>query len=374
MNVTVPVRLTKNVKKNHVDLMLLFEMLDYDDHNNNDNDDDEPMHTMDIKEFLDEQTRTHYVWMKNLNTLIQKQVVSKNTNKKYVCNRCLHYFYSEQKLREHIPQCCSQNETKITLPDAEHRWVRFKNYKNKIEIPFINYADIESLLVPIMGNNCNGDSHDFTKRQPKGATNNHVPNSIGCYLHSLHEPNLSHYKCFSGRNCIEEFILYLEHLMETIIWPKIHRNERMLLTPQQQNDFNTATVCHICNRHFINESNNMKVRDHCHLTGVYRGAAHSKCNMKYQVSKSVPVVFHNLDYDSHFLLERLANLIEGRISIIPKNCEHYVAFTKDLDNLADDDGDKENGYDSNYREKPFVFYFFLTLFFFFLPISFLLTH
>lgn len=140
--------------------------------------------------------------------------------------------------------------------------------------------------------------------------------------------------------------------MEMIIWPEIHKNKRMLLTPQEQKDFNAATLCHICNECFMNETKNKKVRDHCHLTGVYRGAAHSKCNIKYQVSKAVPVVFHNLDYDSHFLIEKLANLIEGRISIIPKNCEHYIAFTKDLDNLCDNDDNENDEYITNYREKP----------------------
>ncbi|XP_055309888.1 uncharacterized protein LOC129573423, partial [Sitodiplosis mosellana] len=346
VNVIVPVRLAQNVQKNHVNLLLLCEQLE----DENDNDDDEPMYTIDIKEFLDELTCTHYVWIKNLSALIQGQI-GKNNNKKYICDRCLHYFYSNQKLQEHIQQCCLQNETKITLPDVDHRWIRFKNYKNKIAVPFIIYADIESLLVPITYGRDSNEDGAFKKRLPKGATHSHIPNSIGCYLHSLNEPDLSHYKCFSGKMCIDQFIFYLEHLMESIIWPKIHGNKRMMLTPQEQKDFNAASVCHICNEHFNNENNNKKVRDHCHLTGVYRGAAHSKCNMKYQVSKSVPVVFHNLDYDSHFLIEKLANLIEGRISIIPKNCEHYLAFTKDLDNFDNDDDDA-NGDSANYRDKP----------------------
>ena len=49
-----------------------------------------------------------------------------------------------------------------------------------------------------------------------------------------------------------------------------------------------------------------EVRDHCHYTGEYRGAAHSICNLKYNVSKEIPIVFHNgLNYDYHFIIKKL---------------------------------------------------------------------
>ena len=50
-----------------------------------------------------------------------------------------------------------------------------------------------------------------------------------------------------------------------------------------------------------------KVRDHCHYTGEYRGAAHSICNLKYSVPKKIPIVFHNgSNYDYHFIIKELA--------------------------------------------------------------------
>ena len=50
-----------------------------------------------------------------------------------------------------------------------------------------------------------------------------------------------------------------------------------------------------------------KLRDHCHYTGYYRGAAHSICNLKYSVPKKIPVVFHDkLNYNYHFIIKELA--------------------------------------------------------------------
>ena len=56
------------------------------------------------------------------------------------------------------------------------------------------------------------------------------------------------------------------------------------------------------------------VRDHCHVTGKYRGSAHQTCNLKLKISAEnikIPVVFHNLKgYDSHFIMNELGELIK----------------------------------------------------------------
>ena len=82
--------------------------------------------------------------------------------------------------------------------------------------------------------------------------------------------------------------------------------------------YDNSTICHICND---------KVRDHCHLSGKFRGAAHEVCNLKYKVPKFIPVVFHNLSgYDSHLVIKTLGNS-EGDISCMPNNEENYIFFT-----------------------------------------------
>ena len=74
----------------------------------------------------------------------------------------------------------------------------------------------------------------------------------------------------------------------------------------------------------------VKVRDHCHYTGKYRGAACSSCNSKMKKPKFVPVIFHNLqNYDSHLFIKNLG-VSEGEINCIPNTEEKYISFTKEI--------------------------------------------
>lgn len=99
------------------------------------------------------------------------------------------------------------------------------------------------------------------------------------------------------------------------------------LTAEEEAKFHKAKVCHICKKYFVyddDEPQYAKVRDHCHLSGLYRGPAHQTCNLQYQISRNIPVVMHNLSgYDSHLIIKKLASnkQINGKITIIPHNSE-----------------------------------------------------
>ena len=65
-----------------------------------------------------------------------------------------------------------------------------------------------------------------------------------------------------------------------------------------------------------------KVRDHCHYTGKYRGAAHNNCNLRYKIPKEIPVVFHNgSTYDYHFIIKQLAKKFKGNFDCLGENTE-----------------------------------------------------
>ncbi|XP_074109072.1 uncharacterized protein LOC141533878 [Cotesia typhae] len=87
------------------------------------------------------------------------------------------------------------------------------------------------------------------------------------------------------------------------------------LTKEQQDRHNQTTECHICEKPITSTTD--KVYDHCHFTGNYRNAAHKSCNVNYQKSTIIPIVFHNLSgYDSHFIIKFMASSLEKLASYL----------------------------------------------------------
>ena len=85
-----------------------------------------------------------------------------------------------------------------------------------------------------------------------------------------------------------------------------------------------TNTCWICKKLINNDDE--KVRDHCHVTSKFRGAAHWYCNINFQLTKKVPVIFQNLkSYDSHLIFSEL-NKFNVKISAIPNELEKYMAF------------------------------------------------
>ena len=72
---------------------------------------------------------------------------------------------------------------------------------------------------------------------------------------------------------------------------KKHFNKNLIMS-EEEHLFQQSNSCWICEELIDNDDE--KVRDHCHVTGKFRGAAHWSCNINPQLTKKVPVIFHNL--------------------------------------------------------------------------------
>ena len=141
---------------------------------------------------------------------------------------------------------------------------------------------------------------------------------------------------YRGEDCIEKFIMKM--LSEVEDCQRIVKEEfqkPLNMTVENERDFQNSTVCHICERKFNEDKpSKQKVRDHCHITGEYRGAAHRDCNLKWAISPeklNIPVIFHNLKgYDCHFIMQKIGDLIRRDVNInvgvIASNFEKYIGF------------------------------------------------
>ena len=77
-----------------------------------------------------------------------------------------------------------------------------------------------------------------------------------------------------------------------------------------------------------NDKKQQKVRDHCHYTDKYRGAAHNICNLRYKIPKEIPVMFHNgSTYDYHFIIKELIKEFEGNFEYLGENTGKYTTFS-----------------------------------------------
>lgn len=130
---------------------------------------------------------------------------------------------------------------------------------------------------------------------------------------------------YRGRNAVRKFMhRMLEEVEHCNKMRKEHFSQDMLMKTADQEDFKTASKCHICDQEYTEED--FRVRDHCRITGRYRGSAHQDCNIEFKLTKKIPVIFHNLrGYDSHFIMQEIGKLGK-EINVIPNNMEKYMAF------------------------------------------------
>ena len=96
------------------------------------------------------------------------------------------------------------------------------------------------------------------------------------------------------------------------------------MSEKEEKQFQLSNPCWICEK--LIDDVDEKVRDHCHVTETFRGAAHWSCNINLQLTKNIPVIFYNLrGYKSHLIFREL-NKLDVKIDVIPNRLEKYMAF------------------------------------------------
>ena len=176
--------------------------------------------------------------------------------------------------------------------------VKYADGQYQFKVPFVIYADFESILVPVSG------APNNQKMSSTRGINVHRPSGWCMYSKFAYGKVTNPLKQYRGRNYVCKFC---EHIMVEAkrLYHSAPKKPMDKLTKEQNVEFITAKECHICFKKF--SPKDRKVRDNCHYTGKYRGAAHSSCNLRYRIPDYIPVVFHNLDgYDAHLFIKELA--------------------------------------------------------------------
>ena len=151
-------------------------------------------------------------------------------------------------------------------------------------------------------------------------------------LISLFDSRENKHSVYRGRDCIKKFCSDLKELGTKII--NYEEKEMIPLTDNENKFYEEQEKCHICQKEFCYDKNDKKtfkiykkVRDHCHYTGKFRGAANSICNLNYKIPEEIPVKIHNgSTYDYHFTIKELAEEFEAQFECLGENTEKYVIF------------------------------------------------
>ena len=231
---------------------------------------------------------------------------------------------------KHYEYCSSSGHVKVTIPTEKEKRLKFHDGQYQFKVPFMLYADFESILKSV------DERYKHKMNRMKAGTkgkasytkkiNTHVLS--GWCVHSTFAygdvPNPL--KMYQGKECAEKFVEYIEEEVKRL-YETFPLQPMIRLTDALKREHEAAEKCHICLKEF-NDRRNRKVRDHCHYTGLYRGAAHNDCNLKHQIPDHMPTVFHNLSgYDAHLFIKELGRRFnKNDIGVIAENKEKYISF------------------------------------------------
>ena len=209
------------------------------------------------------------------------------------------------------------NEIQHTELPEEGTPMKFEKHFKKLKAPFVIYGDFECLTTE-------------TSDGIKGTYQNHKPSGYMLNLVNTYSGEMKPF-LYRGEDCMDNFCETLNNIRDDVM-EQMKNPKDMIMSYLDEIKHLEAKKCFLCNGAFNNKVEaKKKVADHCHFTGLYRGAAHMKCNIDFCFKKyHIPVFFHNLkNYDAHLIISNLEKLNTKKesISVIAQNSEKFITFS-----------------------------------------------
>ena len=227
---------------------------------------------------------------------------------------CLQCFSSERILANHVNKCLTINGTQaINTPKQGENILKFNNFHKQLPVPFVIYADFEAITKKVQG--CEQSEEmkkDKDKRSYTEAYQTHEDCGYGYKVICCYDDKYNEHTCiYRGENAVYKF---MEKMLEEVKYCKavIKKcfNKPLVMTEVDEQNFKTMGGCHICGEKYTDKD--VHVRDHCRITGKFRGSAHQECNLKLRIKPEnlkIPVIFHNLHgYDRHLIMQQIGEI------------------------------------------------------------------
>ena len=195
----------------------------------------------------------HYVWIKNFNKLCAG--VTKNTAKKFFCKHCIQHFPSEDRLEKHMMDCIVLTKCQAIQMPAEGEVIKFKSFRETVKIPFVIYADLESILQKLTVTQKEEMGQEQTEKLQKHVACSYGYKVVCCYDEKLSKP----FKMYRGMDSVNKFFTDIFEEEEEIL-EKLNKFQKtpMDMSNEEEMHHEKATRCYVCNCYFNAE--NRKVR------------------------------------------------------------------------------------------------------------------
>ena len=331
---------------------------------------------------------THYSYVKRLSALLYDQ--NRHNESKHFCERCLHGYSRRELLERHKPECKGllKSPTRTEMPKEGENKMAFQNFYKQMKAPYVVYADFECIVKKI--HTCEPDNKkSFTvkteKQEPcgfsyvivrsdgqtRGPFTHRGEDAVYVFLKYLQEHEKEMREDMANNRPLvmtnEDWQKYRNaaecHICSKSLYKDLYLDSMAVYDPDSgkysgqshrkcyhkavNNRYvpyewrrpkdaidqwiaNTQETCLFCADPLLVPHFKDSVRDHDHMTGKYRGAAHNECNFKLKLNPKtmpIPVIFHNLKgYDGHLLMQAMAR-VQGEIKCIATNTEKYMSFS-----------------------------------------------
>ena len=214
--------------------------------------------------------KNHYALIKKLHVFLGDH------NKSFVCRRCLNSYTCENALINHKEKCGDDNICTIRLSNESHLY--WKKHFHKNPFYFRIYADFEA-----------DNEKDISKIGNK-TTNIYKQKPVlkGYYIISELEDVLKsgYYESLLGYDNVDWFVKEVIKLENKMAFYFKNTKNDIIMTKEDEEDFENNNICRFCEKEILSD----KVRDHCNLTGRYRGPSHNVCNIN--VKQKIVILYH----------------------------------------------------------------------------------